>query len=150
LHRDTKRVEQDRAIELQKAEAKCNELMQEEQQLKQKIELLRAAEMDLSSNQGKINASVLLISDRLASSKQAVSERSAALFELEQLIADANTQQQRMAARGAVLERLADVLGPRGIQHFIFSQVLRQLEQIANAYLLVLAEGGIKLIIQGG
>ena len=48
-----------------------------------------------------------------------------------------------------MLEGLEDVLGPRGIQHYVFLSVLRQIESIANAYLTVLAEGGIQLSLQG-
>jgi hypothetical protein len=33
----------------------------------------------------------------------------------------------------------------RGIQHYMFMNVIKHLEEIANAYLLVLAEGGIRL-----
>ena len=37
----------------------------------------------------------------------------------------------------------------RGIQHYVFMTVIKQLEEIANAYLAVLAEGGIQLVLEG-
>lgn len=48
-----------------------------------------------------------------------------------------------------VLGRLSEVLGPRGIQQFLFISVIRQIEEIANNYLNVLADGGIQLSLQG-
>ena len=48
-----------------------------------------------------------------------------------------------------MLERLGEIFGPRGIQQYVFMNVVRQLEDIANAYLGILAEGGIQLILQG-
>lgn len=44
-----------------------------------------------------------------------------------------------------VLDRLSGVLGTRGIQHYVFLEVLELLESIGNVYLGVLAEGGIQL-----
>lgn len=48
-----------------------------------------------------------------------------------------------------MLDRLASALGPRGIQHYVFLGVLSQIESIANAYLAILADGGIQLALQG-
>ena len=47
-----------------------------------------------------------------------------------------------------VLDRLASIFGPRGLQHFVFVDLLGQIESIANAYLDVLADGGIRLALQ--
>ena len=37
----------------------------------------------------------------------------------------------------------------RGIQHYVFMSVIKLLEDIANSYLQVLAEGGIQLALEG-
>ena len=47
-----------------------------------------------------------------------------------------------------VMSRLTDVFGPRGIQHFVFIEVIQQLEEITNAYLSVLTEGGMQITLQ--
>ena len=48
-----------------------------------------------------------------------------------------------------VLRRLAEVLGPRGILQYVFIGAMRLLEEIANTYLTLLADGGIQLSLQG-
>ena len=60
-------------------------------------------------------------------------------------------EEKRLVAskNSIVLEQLEQIFGPRGIQHFVFTGVLKQLELIANEYLNILAEGGIQLSLQG-
>ena len=48
-----------------------------------------------------------------------------------------------------VFTRLVDVFGPRGVQQFLFVSVIRQLEEIVNGFLTLLADGGIQLSLQG-
>eukprot|EP01041_Mallomonas_annulata_P000109 gene109-157_t len=48
-----------------------------------------------------------------------------------------------------VLKQLGDEFGPRGVQHFLFTSLVRQLSLIANSYLNVLSDGGIKLVLDG-
>lgn len=58
-------------------------------------------------------------------------------------------ESQQLSDRSLVLNRLSEVLGARGIQQFLFINVIRQIEEIANRYLTILAEGGIQLSLQG-
>ena len=60
-------------------------------------------------------------------------------------------EEKRLVAskNSIVLEQLEQIFGPRIIQHFVFSGVLKQLELIANEYLNILAVGGIQLSLQG-
>ena len=60
-------------------------------------------------------------------------------------------EEKRLVAskNSIVLEQLEQIFGPRIIQHFVFSGVLKQLELIANEYLNILAVGGIRLSLQG-
>lgn len=56
-------------------------------------------------------------------------------------------ERQNLIERQVILERLIEIFGVRGIQHFIFMKTLQQIESIANNYLLVLAEGGIQIAL---
>lgn len=57
-------------------------------------------------------------------------------------------ERDRLHSNATVLGMTAEVLGPRGVQHYIFMSVIRVLEEIANLYLKVLAGGGIQLQLQ--
>lgn len=47
------------------------------------------------------------------------------------------------------MEKLGEILGPRGIQHYVFLDVVRQIETISNSFLSILADSGIQLSLQG-
>lgn len=44
-----------------------------------------------------------------------------------------------------ILNKVAELFGARGVQHYVFMVVIKILEGIANLYLEVLADGGIQL-----
>ena len=125
------------------------ELNDKERALKNNIDELSRIENELSNTQTRANATISLIEDRLKSARDSVTTKSIPLFELEDIVARGNQEKRDIVARAAVYSRLGDCLGPRGIQHYIFLGLLRQLEEIANSYLDVLADGGIRLALQG-
>ena len=47
-----------------------------------------------------------------------------------------------------VNSRLLDIFGPRGIQHYIYIDIVRQIEALTNAYLYILADSGINISLQ--
>lgn len=97
----------------------------------------------------KADTYIALQADRVAAARQNVKAREEAASALDAVVLESIERRKVLAAHSAVLERLADVLGPKGIQHYIFTGVLKQLESIANSYLMVLAGGGIRLTLQG-
>ena len=148
LEREWRRSEGDKEREAGAAAERMAEMQGREGSLRRKLDDLRSAEASATSQQGQINATATLIEDRL---KQAHDKEAAHAEELRAIgaVMDAlRSQEREIAARGMVLERLGDVLGPRGIQHFVFMSVLKQLETIANSYLQVLADGGVQLTLQ--
>jgi hypothetical protein len=48
-----------------------------------------------------------------------------------------------------LLARLSTAVGPRGIQHYVFVGLLGALEDVANQFLDVLADGGLQLRLEG-
>jgi hypothetical protein len=65
--------------------------------------------------------------------------------ELELKIVNIKNEQTSLSQNVTVLSKLSDIFGPNCIQHFIFFGIVNQIETIANAYLSVLANGGIQL-----
>ena len=47
------------------------------------------------------------------------------------------------------LTKLLDIFGPRSIQQYIFIDIIKSIERIANGFLNILAQGGIQLSLQG-
>jgi DNA repair exonuclease SbcCD ATPase subunit len=74
-----------------------------------------------------------------------ISSREKNIALLEQGIDDLNREREALQFQTTVLDKTADVLGPRGVQHYIFMTVIRVLEAVANLYLEILADGGIQL-----
>ena len=68
---------------------------------------------------------------------------------LEEILKLNEAESQSLSAQSVVLGRLSDVVGARGIQQYLFISVIRQIEEIANGYLNILADGGIQLSLQG-
>lgn len=71
------------------------------------------------------------------------------MVKLESDIANMMMTQREAVEWGSVLGDLAEALGTRGVQHFIFQSVVKQIENVANEFLSVLAEGGIQLVLEG-
>jgi hypothetical protein len=90
-----------------------------------------------------------MIDDRLKTARESLNSKSLPLFQLEGVINEASQELKNCIDRGVVLERLLECRGPRGIQHYVFLSTLKQLEEIANSYLEILADGGIRLALQG-
>ncbi len=135
---------------------------------------MRKIEVVYTADQVKINATVSLLAERLdAAEKNLFSKSGQDLFFIEicvlfyliliclcyilielvsmldEQISNSLNEQHVLIQNATVLDKLGEVLGSRGIQHFIFLGIVMQIEQIANSYLTVLAEGGIQLKLQG-
>lgn len=149
VEREWRRVEGDKERELAAAEQQLAALVEVEASLRRTLDELRVLETRSTTSQGQANATVLLLEDRVKQAREAAAAKTGVLYELEDAMRGIRAQEREIAARGLVLERLAEVLGPRGVQHYVFVSVLKQLEAIANSYLLVLAEGGVQLTLQG-
>ena len=52
---------------------------------------------------------------------------------------------QQLKNQLLIYEILSNIFGAKGIQNYIFSHIIKQLESISNAYLSVLADSGIQL-----
>lgn len=142
-------LESSQSASLQAAEEKIRLLAERARELSVKIEGLRKAENEIMALETQANATVSMIEDRLKAAKEHLNSKSLPLFQLESVIEEASQELKSCIDRSVVLERLLECLGPRGIQHYVFLSTLKQLEEIANSYLEILADGGIRLALQG-
>jgi len=142
-------LESAQTASLQAAEDKVRSLTERSREIYSKIEELRKAENEIMALETRANATVSMIDDRLKTARESLNSKSLPLFQLESVIEEASLELKNCIDRGVVLERLLECLGPRGIQHFVFISTLKQLEEIANSYLEILADGGIRLALQG-
>lgn len=135
--------------ELVLLEGSLHSLQDEERELRLRAESLARAEAAAASAEAAAQAGVALLEERIKSLRDASLAKAGPLHSLQESIAKAVGERDLILSRHAVLERLEELLGPRGIQHFVFTGVLGQLQGAANAYLEVLAEGGVQLQLQG-
>jgi DNA repair exonuclease SbcCD ATPase subunit len=149
LEREFRRLEGDKEREAAAAGEHYVELQARESALRKTLDALREAESTWTSLEGKTNSTLALLEDRVRQAQDKHRVQAEILAELQAVMAGLKAQENDITARGLVLERLGEVLGPRGIQHYVFMSTLKQLEAIANAYLQVLAEGGVQLTLQG-
>lgn len=137
------------AEKLRDAEARMVSLTAQERSIRTQIDELRLKQEQQSTLKRSADAQVALAQDRVASAFKTLQERTTALEASRTAIAANEAVSEDLTMQGIVLERLVSVLGTRGIQNFVFQNVIAQLESITNAYLMVLAEGGIQLALQG-
>jgi DNA repair exonuclease SbcCD ATPase subunit len=63
----------------------------------------------------------------------------------QQIIDKNDNLYQQLKNQLLIYEILSNIFGAKGIQNYIFSHIIKQLESISNAYLSVLADSGIQL-----
>ena len=95
--------------------------------------------------QMKIDSLANYYEGRLQDSQNILQAQSSVMFKLEEEAKESGNEKIDLKRNSIILEQLASIIGPRGIQHYIFTGVLRLLESIANSYLSILADGGIQL-----
>lgn len=142
-------AERTQTEKFKEAERRMETLTGLERTIRFQIDDLRMQQEKLTTRKRSADAQVALAQDRVTSAFKALQERTAGLEKLRAVIAENDVVAEDITRQGIVLERLVSVLGARGIQNFVFQNVIAQLESITNAYLMVLAEGGIQLALQG-
>ena len=141
--------ESERLQEQNAAAAHLATLQAKESTLRKQIDSSCLQQEQQNTLQRSVHAQLALAQDRVTNALSAVQERSAAQVRIQELLSQNAAVSEDLTSQGLVLERLASVLGTRGIQNYVFQNVIEQLESITNAYLMVLAEGGIQLALQG-
>jgi DNA repair exonuclease SbcCD ATPase subunit len=130
------------------AEAKMTQMQETEKALQKRIKELRETQEEAFKSRSEASTQVALAQDRVGAALRQLQERSATVGSLAQALTQQETTCAELTAQSSVFERLATMLGPRGVQNFVFQNVIEQLESITNAYLEILAEGGIQLALQ--
>ena len=70
-----------------------------------------------------------------------------ALFNIQQIVKDLENEKSKLIQQSVIYEKLSEIFGPKGIQHFVFIGVILQLEDIANSYLSILSDGNYSFYI---
>ena len=86
--------------------------------------------------------------ERVVFTAQSLQNKESTVEEIGNHVLALSTEQESLRREITVLEKLADLFGVRGVQHFIFMSVIGALEKLTNHYLEVLADGGIKLRLE--
>ena len=123
---------------------------------------MRNIESSRSLAHGAIQATINLLGDRINLLNNTIHEKKGndiAIFYhiytniienirmLEVTINDFEKEQKEITQQCLIFDQLISVFGPKGIQNYVFLEVIKQLEDISNSYLNVLAEGGIQLTL---
>jgi len=112
------------------------------------IAILREQQDKALAERTTASAQVTLAQDRVTTALNQLKIRAEAVTSLNETLRGIDATRAELTEKSLVLERLVAVLGPRGVQNFVFQNVIAQLESITNSYLMVLAEGGIQLALQ--
>ena len=127
------------------AQKKSDQLNRELEEMNVELEEARKYENSNVEAQMKIDSLANYYEGRLQDSQKILQAQSSILFKLEEEAKESGNEKIDLKRNSIILEQLASIIGPRGIQHYIFTGVLRLLESIANSYLSILADGGIQL-----
>ena len=134
--------------ELRAAQHRNRNYLIELEKLHMQLDDVRKHEAESIYLRTESNAVIKSLESKLQDSKESISKQSSTLFELESKIKNGEKEKEELMNSSIILGELASIFGPRGIQHYIFLDALRELEDIANSYLNVLADGGIQLSLR--
>jgi DNA repair exonuclease SbcCD ATPase subunit len=134
--------------ELAAAEAKMTQMQETEKALQKRIKELRESREAALNVRSTAATEVALADDRVSAALKQLQERGEIVVSLALALTKLETTRAELTAQSSVLQRLATLLGPKGVQNFVFQNVIEQLESITNSYLEILAEGGIQLALQ--
>lgn len=96
------------------------------------------------------DTSIALIEEKCNRAREDCALKAVQVSNLTTTLVSLSSESVENAESSLVWQQLSLIFGNRGVQHFIFSNVLKQLELVCNSYLLVLSEGGIQITLQGG
>lgn len=95
--------------------------------------------------EGQFNVRMGIVEEKLRLTNQTWFQLREQEAQLQQQQARLEEQRRQLVDDATVLSYLSDFFGPKGIQHFVFQSVIDRLEYLANTYLEVLANDGIRL-----
>ena len=89
-----------------------------------------------------------MIEERIAYTSKSVQQKQEAVKEIQDALTALTAEQDTVYRQMVILDKLEELFGVRGVQHFMFMEVVGMLENLANLYLQVLADGGIQLRLE--
>lgn len=89
-----------------------------------------------------------MIQERIAFTSHSLEQKQQIVDRLDHAVASLTSEQDTVHRQVVVLDKLGELFGTRGVQHFIFMEVISMLEKLANLYLQILADGGIQLRLE--
>ncbi|KAJ1441119.1 hypothetical protein B484DRAFT_476493, partial [Ochromonadaceae sp. CCMP2298] len=118
--------EEERVRLLGAAEESAEQLERMERETRGQLEALRLS-------QGASDRLLDVLRERSSAAQRAEAEKSEALAEVQRVLEENASAARALQQQVTVLECLNAVLGPRGIQNYVFQGVILQLEGIANS-----------------
>jgi DNA repair exonuclease SbcCD ATPase subunit len=108
---------------------------------------LHAKRVDSNSRLSSLKSQLESLEGNLASSQSALSKAQADADSLASIVEDLQSQLHRASRDASTLSKLTDVMGPRGIQAFVLSNAVQQLQSLTQEYLDELSDGSLRLQI---
>lgn len=107
-------------------------------QLKQSVDVAREEEM-------RFNQTFYEVNSKLQLQQTLVQDKEQMIQQCQQEVQALELEKKGLHDRQQLLDQLVLLFGPKGIQHYLFQSAISQLEVLANNYLLILSDGGIRL-----
>jgi DNA repair exonuclease SbcCD ATPase subunit len=130
---------------LTEAEKEASSLDHELRLARQQLQQRQQQYTRWKEQEGQFNVRLGIVEEKLRLTNQTWFQLREQEVQLQQQHARSEEQRRQLVDEATVLSYLSDFFGPKGIQHFVFQSVIDRLEYLANTYLEVLANDGIRL-----
>lgn len=131
--------------EIAQAQQQLRALDQQLQNLHVEQQRTQKALQEIHQQESLCNVTIAQLESKLQYTQGQWREKSDELLALTTKADDLAVHRRALLDRSLVLAYLQDFFGPRGIQHYLFQSVIDRLEFLANTYLNILSDGGMKL-----
>lgn len=152
-----KQVESEKAYEQEKsalhsaigdAEARLEVLENDVADYASQLEYLRREKRAGQTKVHDQTSEVSILRNSLHYTQKDFSEKEEHVRQLQAGLDKDVSKKAELMQQSTINEQLVSLFGPKGIQNYIFSTALVQLETLSNDYLQVLAEGGMELSLR--
>jgi hypothetical protein len=136
--------------ELDENESYDNQLAMEERNIQIDIDKYKIDKEKKLKLYNNIRLSISKLQENNIEIKNNIKYHHNIINDYQQIIDKTDNLYQQLKNQLLVYEILSNIFGAKGIQNYIFSHIIKQLESISNAYLSVLADSGIQLSFHNG
>lgn len=145
---DYLRLEKDTKGKIQHFQTEIMKLHKDDQNLRNSIEQSRKMEKLLSSSKSDFKNKIDILEERRNALFRSLKEKMDGITEIEKISKKLDEDSASYHESIAVSGMLSLLFGPRGIQHFIYLDIILMLQKITNSYLNILSQGGLQISLQ--